>query len=389
MIGFLKSAILSFALVFFISSSFNQEVHAATKQKTSKTIKKTTKKTVISKTSKSTSKAQVARSKSKSSKNSKKSIATKTKTKKSKVVAGTRVKPKTPRKLVSKSSIKPALIATTNLNNSLPNEELKNSLSDVEIVGFADNGDVINSEIALVMSLDDRQIQYQKNINVVQPIASISKLMTAYIVIKSGQPLDEIITISEEDVDHLKGTGSRLTIGTQLTRKEALLLALMSSENRAANALGRHYPGGLEAFVKEMNATARSLGMTRTRYVEPTGLSPMNVSSAQDLATLLAAVYKEPLIHQLSTSDGYSVTTNGGKVQDYKNSNRLIRNNEWDIHISKTGYIKEAGRCIVMITKIKGKDMAVVLMNAKGGTTRFSDAIRVRHIVQNEFPPIF
>lgn len=213
--------------------------------------------------------------------------------------------------------------------------------------------------------------------------------MTAYVVIKSGQPLDEIITISEEDVDHLKGTGSRLTIGTQLTRKEALLLALMSSENRAANALGRHYPGGLEAFVKEMNATARSLGMTRTRYVEPTGLSPMNVSSAQDLATLLAAVYKEPLIHQLSTSDGYSVTTNGGKVQDYKNSNRLIRNNEWDIHISKTGYIKEAGRCIVMITKIKGKDMAVVLMNAKGGTTRFSDAIRVRHIVQNEFPPIF
>lgn len=379
MFRLLKSALISISLIFFVSTSFNQEVYAATKQKTSKTTSKakTRVKTKIS----SKSKSKKTTSKAKSSKNKKKS----------KVIASKKVKPKTARKLKSKSSIvktKSNLISSSAVlaNGS---EDIKNSFTDVNIVGFADNGDVINSEIAFVMSLDDRQIHYQKNIDTVQPIASITKLMTAYVVIKGGQSLDEIITISEEDMDRLKGTGSRLTYGTQLTRREALLLALMSSENRAANALGRHYPGGLEAFVKQMNATARQIGMTRTRFVEPTGLSPQNVASAQDLSKLLAVVYREPLIHQFSTSDGYTVTTNGGKIQNYKNSNRLIRNDKWDIHVSKTGYIKEAGRCIVMITKMNGKDMAVVLMNANGGVTRFSDAIRIKHIVQNDFPSIF
>lgn len=366
-------------MIFFVSTSFNQEVYAATKQKTSKTTSKakTRVKTKIS----SKSKSKKTTSKAKSSKNKKKS----------KVIASKKVKPKTARKLKSKSSIVKTKSNLISSSAGLANdsEDIKNSFTDVNIVGFADNGDVINSEIAFVMSLDDRQIHYQKNIDTVQPIASITKLMTAYVVIKGGQSLDEIITISEEDMDRLKGTGSRLTYGTQLTRREALLLALMSSENRAANALGRHYPGGLEAFVKQMNATARQIGMTRTRFVEPTGLSPQNVASAQDLAKLLAVVYREPLIHQFSTSDGYTVTTNGGKIQNYKNSNRLIRNDKWDIHVSKTGYIKEAGRCIVMITKMNGKDMAVVLMNANGGVTRFSDAIRIKHIVQNDFPSIF
>lgn len=372
-----KSAIISISLIFFVSTSFNQEVNAATKQKTSKTTSKakTRVKTKISSKSKKTP------SKAKSSKNKQKS----------KVIASKKVKPKTARKLKSKSSIVKTKSNLISSSAGLANdsEDIKKSFTDVNIVGFADNGDVINSEIAFVMSLDDRQIHYQKNIDTVQPIASITKLMTAYVVIKGGQSLDEIITISEEDMDRLKGTGSRLTYGTQLTRREALLLALMSSENRAANALGRHYPGGLEAFVKQMNATARQIGMTRTRFVEPTGLSPQNVASAQDLAKLLAVVYREPLIHQFSTSDGYTVTTNGGKIQNYKNSNRLIRNDKWDIHVSKTGYIKEAGRCIVMITKMNGKDMAVVLMNANGGVTRFSDAIRIKHIVQNDFPSIF
>lgn len=379
MFRLIKSAIISISLIFFVSTSFNQEVYAATKQKTSKTTSKakTRVKTKIS----SKSKSKKTSSKAKSSKNKKKS----------KVIASKKVKPKTARKLKSKSSIVKTKSNLISSSAGLANdsEDIKNSFTDVNIVGFADNGDVINSEIAFVMSLDDRQIHYQKNIDTVQPIASITKLMTAYVVIKGGQSLDEIITISEEDMDRLKGTGSRLTYGTQLTRREALLLALMSSENRAANALGRHYPGGLEAFVKQMNATARQIGMTRTRFVEPTGLSPQNVASAQDLAKLLAVVYREPLIHQFSTSDGYTVTTNGGKIQNYKNSNRLIRNDKWDIHVSKTGYIKEAGRCIVMITKMNGKDMAVVLMNANGGVTRFSDAIRIKHIVQNDFPSIF
>lgn len=379
MFRLIKSAIISISLIFFVSTSFNQGVYAATKQKTSKTTSKakTRVKTKIS----SKSKSKKTSSKAKSSKNKKKS----------KVIASKKVKPKTARKLKSKSSIVKTKSNLISSSAGLANdsEDIKNSFTDVNIVGFADNGDVINSEIAFVMSLDDRQIHYQKNIDTVQPIASITKLMTAYVVIKGGQSLDEIITISEEDMDRLKGTGSRLTYGTQLTRREALLLALMSSENRAANALGRHYPGGLEAFVKQMNATARQIGMTRTRFVEPTGLSPQNVASAQDLAKLLAVVYREPLIHQFSTSDGYTVTTNGGKIQNYKNSNRLIRNDKWDIHVSKTGYIKEAGRCIVMITKMNGKDMAVVLMNANGGVTRFSDAIRIKHIVQNDFPSIF
>lgn len=379
MFRLLKSALISISLIFFVSTSFNQEVYAATKQKTSKTTSKakTRVKTKIS----SKSKSKKTTSKAKSSKNKKKS----------KVIASKKVKPKTARKLKSKSSIVKTKSNLISSSAGLANgsEDIKNSFTDVNIVGFADNGDVINSEIAFVMSLDDRQIHYQKNIDTVQPIASITKLMTAYVVIKGGQSLDEIITISEEDMDRLKGTGSRLTYGTQLTRREALLLALMSSENRAANALGRHYPGGLEAFVKQMNATARQIGMTRTRFVEPTGLSPQNVASAQDLSKLLAVVYREPLIHQFSTSDGYTVTTNDGKIQNYKNSNRLIRNDKWDIHVSKTGYIKEAGRCIVMITKMNGKDMAVVLMNANGGVTRFSDAIRIKHIVQNDFPSIF
>lgn len=379
MFRLLKSALISISLIFFVSTSFNQEVYAATKQKTSKTTSKA--KTMVKTKISSKSKSKKTTSKAKSSKNKKKS----------KVIASKKVKPKTARKLKSKSSIVKTKSNLISSSAGLANgsEDIKNSFTDVNIVGFADNGDVINSEIAFVMSLDDRQIHYQKNIDTVQPIASITKLMTAYVVIKGGQSLDEIITISEEDMDRLKGTGSRLTYGTQLTRREALLLALMSSENRAANALGRHYPGGLEAFVKQMNATARQIGMTRTRFVEPTGLSPQNVASAQDLSKLLAVVYREPLIHQFSTSDGYTVTTNGGKIQNYKNSNRLIRNDKWDIHVSKTGYIKEAGRCIVMITKMNGKDMAVVLMNANGGVTRFSDAIRIKHIVQNDFPSIF
>lgn len=262
-------------------------------------------------------------------------------------------------------------------------------LTPAKVIGFAENGGQINSEVALVMSLDDNHIHYSKNMNTVRPIASISKLMTALVITRSKVNLDEVITITSDDIDRVKNSSSRLSVGTSLTRREALLLALMSSENRAAHALARTYPGGMTAFVREMNAMARSIGMTRSRFVEPTGLSPLNVASPQDLVRLLQATAKEKLIHQFSTSDDYSIVTSNGRPQQYRNTNRLIRNNDWKINISKTGYIREAGNCLVMITKVEGKDMAIVLLNAQGGVTRFADAVRVRHIVQNDYPSLY
>ncbi len=262
-------------------------------------------------------------------------------------------------------------------------------LTPAKVVGFAENGGQINSEVALVMSLDDNHIHYSKNMNTVRPIASISKLMTALVITRSKVNLDEIITITSDDIDRVKNSSSRLSVGTSLTRREALLLALMSSENRAAHALARTYPGGLSAFVREMNVMARNIGMTCSRFVEPTGLSPLNVASPQDLVRLLQATAKEKLIHQFSTSDDYSIVTSNGRPQQYRNTNRLVRNNDWKINISKTGYIREAGNCLVMISKVEGKEMAIVLLNAQGGVTRFADAVRVRHIVQNDYPSLY
>ncbi|ETD68708.1 peptidase [Pelistega indica] len=264
-----------------------------------------------------------------------------------------------------------------------------NDLTSAKVIGMAQGGGVINSEVALVMSLNDNHIEYSKNMNTVRPIASISKLMTALVIARSKVNLDELITITNDDVDYVKKSASRLSVGTTLTRREALLLALMSSENRAAHALARTYPGGEANFVKEMNAMARTIGMTRSRFVEPTGLSPQNVASPQDLVRLLQATYKEPIIHQFTTSDDYTITTASGRAQKYHNTNRLIRNNDWKIGISKTGYIREAGNCLVMISKVNGKDMAIVLLNGEKTVTRFTDAIRVRHIVQNDYPSLY
>ncbi|WP_159990854.1 serine hydrolase [Pelistega ratti] len=264
-------------------------------------------------------------------------------------------------------------------NNSIP----------ANISTMAESGGYIHSEVALVMSLDDNQVHYAKNMNTVRPIASITKLMTALVITRSKVNLDEIITITDEDIDRLKSSSSRLMVGTSLTRRDALHLALMSSENRAAHALARTYPGGVNAFVREMNLMARHIGMTRSRFVEPTGLSPLNVASPQDLVRLLQATSKEKLIHQLSTSDDHTIIARNGRPLQYHNTNRLVRNNDWNINISKTGYIREAGNCLVMISKVEGKDMAIVLLNAENRNTRFTDAIRVRHIVQNDYPSLY
>ncbi|WP_028358227.1 D-alanyl-D-alanine endopeptidase [Brackiella oedipodis] len=261
--------------------------------------------------------------------------------------------------------------------------------SNSPLSGPVDTGAIVNSQVAMVVDLNDDKVLYAKNPNTIRPIASISKLLTAYVVVRSNLDMNEMITITSDDIDRLKNSGSRLSVGTTLPRHEMLLLALMSSENRAAHALARTYPGGLSAFVAAMNTTARQLGMTRSRFIEPTGLSPSNISTPNDLVRLLKAVSKEPLIHQYTTSDGYDILTSNGKRQNYKNSNRLVRNPDWKIQISKTGYIKEAGECLVMITQFDKQPVAVVLLNAQGHLTRFADAVRVRHIVQNDYPSLY
>ena len=193
--------------------------------------------------------------------------------------------------------------------------------------------------------------------------------------------MDEPVTITQDDVDNEKGSRSRLAVGATLTRGEMLHLALMSSENRAAHALGRTYPGGLTAFVGQMNMKARLLGMTDTRYVEPTGLSSSNQSSARDLATLVNVAHGDALLRELSTSPGYEVAV-GHKTLQYNNTNGLVKNPTWDIGLQKTGYISEAGRCLVMQTQVAGRKIIMVFLDSAGKFSRLGDAERVRHWVE-------
>jgi D-alanyl-D-alanine endopeptidase (penicillin-binding protein 7) len=191
-----------------------------------------------------------------------------------------------------------------------------------------------------------------------------------------------MLEIADADVDRLRYSRSRLAVGTTLSRADMMHLALMSSENRAAHALGRYYPGGLPAFVRAMNEKARSLGMRKTHFVDPTGLSSDNVSSPRDLVKLLRAVSKQPLIHRYTTDDRYEIEVGRGRPLVYNNTNRLVRKADWDIQISKTGFINEAGECLVMLTRIDNRDVAIVLLNA-AGRSRIGDAVRLRTLVEN------
>jgi D-alanyl-D-alanine endopeptidase (penicillin-binding protein 7) len=241
----------------------------------------------------------------------------------------------------------------------------------------------LRSSTAYVQDLETSTVIFAKNENVVRPIASISKLMTAVVVVDANLPMDEMLEITDDDVDGLKHTTSRLRVGTKLSRGDMLHLALMSSENRAANALGRHYPGGLPAFVAAMNAKAQALGMASTHFIEPTGLSSNNVSSPHDLARLLRAAAQRPLIHRYSTDTEYDVEINN-RTQTFRNTNLLVRKPDWDIKVSKTGYINEAGECLVMLARINGRDLAIVLLDSQGKLSRIGDAVRIRRIVQSE-----
>jgi len=232
-----------------------------------------------------------------------------------------------------------------------------------------------------VVDQETREVLFSKNDKAVLPIASLTKLMTGLIVTEAKLSLDESIAITQDDVDTEKGSGSRLRVGSVLSRGELLHLALMSSENRAAHALGRTFPGGLDVFVARMNAKAVSLGMSDTRYVEPTGLSSDNRSSAQDLVKLVDVAHRQPLMRELSTSPGYQVEV-GQRTLQYINTNRLVKSPSWDIGLQKTGYISEAGRCLVMQASVAGRKLIMVFLDSAGKLSRLGDAERVRRWIE-------
>lgn len=265
---------------------------------------------------------------------------------------------------------------------SLPIIPAKQSFG--ELAGLHSTHDSLDlkSSVALVVDQDTHEVLFSKNDSAVLPIASLTKLMTGLIISEAKLPMNEPLTITQDDVDTEKGSRSRLTVGTTLARSEMLHLALMSSENRAAHALGRTYPGGLVEFVRLMNAKAKLLGMHGTRYVEPTGLSSQNQSSAQDLAVLVNAAYKDAAVREYSTSHGYEVAV-GAKTLQFNTTNQLVKNPGWEIGLQKTGYISEAGRCLVMQTKIAGRKIIMVFLDSAGKFSRLGDAERVRRWVES------
>jgi D-alanyl-D-alanine endopeptidase (penicillin-binding protein 7) len=256
-----------------------------------------------------------------------------------------------------------------------------------QIAGLRSTQDALDlkSSAALVLDQETDEVLFSKNSEAVLPIASLTKLMTALVVTEAHQSLDEMLTITQDDVDTEKHSGSRLRVGTQLSRGEMMHLALMSSENRAAHALGRHYPGGLDAFVDAMNEKAKELGMSDTRYVEPTGLSSRNQSSARDLATLVKAAHAHQIIRDLSTSPEHQVAVGKRQLQ-FRNTNLLVRNPTWDIGLQKTGYISEAGRCLVMQAHLAGRKLILVFLDSAGKYSRIGDAERVRRWISESAP---
>ena len=243
----------------------------------------------------------------------------------------------------------------------------------------------LKSSAALVIDQETGEVLFSKNADAVLPIASLTKLMTALVIAEAKVPLDELLAVSQDDVDTEKGSRSRLKVGTQLRRSEMLHLALMASENRAAHTLGRTFPGGSEAFVEAMNAKAKELGMGDTSFVESTGLSSRNQSSATDLATLVRAAHQHPIIREMSVSPQAKVEVGRRNVQ-FHTTNRLVLRSDWDIGLQKTGYITEAGRCMVMQAKLDGRPLIMVFLDSAGKYSRIGDAERVRRWLTPTLP---
>lgn len=245
-----------------------------------------------------------------------------------------------------------------------------------------DGNPLLRSTAAVVQDQTSGAVLFQKNSDAVVPIASITKLMTAMVVLDSKPNLDEMLAISDEDVDTLRGSHSRLAVGTRLSREDMLRLALMSSENRASFSLSRHYPGGNAAFIQAMNQKARSIGLSDTRFYDPTGLNAGNVSSARDLVKMVAAASGYPLIREFSTTTEYSVEING-RTRTFHNTNALTSSPDWQIGVSKTGYISEAGRCLVMQAWLNQKPTIIVLLDSLGKSTRLADANRIKRWIES------
>lgn len=233
------------------------------------------------------------------------------------------------------------------------------------------------SASVLVTNQATGEVLLEKNAESVVPIASITKLMTAMVVLDGQQSLSESVRVTDEDIDTLKGSSSRLPVGTELSREEMLRLALMASENRAASSLARNYPGGMPAFVAAMNRKAAAIGLTDTRFHDGTGLNSGNVSSARDLTKMVAAASRYPLVREFSTTAEHDVEV-GGRLRRFANTNALVRGGEWEIGVSKTGYISEAGRCLVMQAWLHEKPLIIVLLDSVGKFTRIADAQRIR-----------
>ena len=261
----------------------------------------------------------------------------------------------------------------------------KPTAGDLAGLKYTQDSLALQSNAAFIVDQASSEVLFEKNSGVSLPIASITKLMTSLVVIESNPNMNEIIEITTDDLDKEKGTSSRLKIGAKLTRADMLHIALMSSENRAASALGRNYVGGLPAFVAAMNAKAAELGMTETHYVDSSGLSSHNVASARDLVKLIDAAYQHALIREYSTDSKYIVNPSGHPLQ-YSTTNRLVANPTWDIGLQKTGYIAEAGRCLVMRAMIEGRAIVMVFLDSKGKYSRLADAGRIRKWLETVKP---
>jgi D-alanyl-D-alanine endopeptidase (penicillin-binding protein 7) len=240
----------------------------------------------------------------------------------------------------------------------------------------------LRSNVAYVVDQNSAEVLFEKNANVALPIASLTKLMTGMVVMDSKQDLDEVLRVTDDDVDRHKFSSSRLPVGASMTRRELLHIALMSSENRAAAALGRNYPGGISAFVAAMNAKARQLGMRDTQYVDSSGLSSRNVSSGRDLAKLVMAAHGDPVLREFSTTPNSTVQASG-RTMHYRNTNYLVSLPDWNIGLQKTGFINEAGRCLVMQAMIHGRNVVMVFLDSKGKMSRTADAGRIRRLIES------
>ncbi|MEO0047830.1 MAG: hypothetical protein RLZZ410_789 [Pseudomonadota bacterium] len=288
-----------------------------------------------------------------------------------------------------KSPKKQKKVRTTTTRKTTSDTADEKRPSFASAMGLRGNHDALNlkSSVALIVDRQTHEVLFEKNAHAALPIASITKLMTSLVVMDAQLPLSENIVIHQDDVNTYPGRAkSRVTEHAQMTREQALLLALMSSENRAAHALGRNYPGGVAAFVDAMNAKAKILGMSQSKFADPTGLSSENISSPEDLTRLVEAAYQHKVIREFSTRPDYSIMI-GKREQKFVNTNRLVRASDMDIGLQKTGYISAAGRCLVMQAKIQGRDVVMVFLDSVGKLSRFADAVRVKEWLESNPNP--